>query len=211
MCTNKKVDFNEELLKKEFNQVSSFKIPEYFQTKFPSNWFERNKDIILRYNPSFKIANFDSLEYLLVPSMNIPVEALENYNGNLFSYLNTGKLAVNNSELLVFENDAMLIRFTVRDGYGVGRDGISISDNHEYLKNINRNILINANLYFKITLTQNTAIFPIPGIIFEKNNKFKVLASNGKVFPVSEIYKLLFSSQKDFDHYINNIVEFSIH
>jgi hypothetical protein len=200
-CKNKTEVIDHSFIRNEFNQVKNNEIPIYLKNRFPNNWYDRNIKNIVKDSPSFKINNFDSLEYLIVPSLNIPINIFEDYKGNFLSYLSKGKIELNNSKLLIFENDSLLLKFTLKDGNGINnkRDGLYSSEYSSYLRETNFKLFEQSELYYKISITDGTAIFPIPGIVFEKNNDMKIISSDGRIYPIEELHKLSWKTSEDFD------------
>ena len=116
-------------------------------------------------------------------------------------------MELDNSYLMLFKNDSLQIIFTIKEGYGMGKDGIYTSDANDYLRNIDLNTLKQANLLFKINLTNGSGTFPIPGIVLKSENKLEIISADGKIFPIQEFYKVNWKTIDEFDHYISITVE----
>lgn len=211
MCKHEKSQHNFELIETDFMRFKTHEIPVYIEHKLSPYWFERYKENILKSNPLFKFEHLDSLKYIIVPSINIPIEELKNYRTNILDYLNKGELSINNGQLLVFDNDSLLLKFFIIDGVSNSRDGISKSDFNKYLKKTTLNIFNHSDVYFNITITDGTSIFPISGIFIKKNDEYNVMSPNGTLYSLDEMFKPFYKNQKEFDNFIKNIVKLSLH
>jgi len=208
-CKSDEKQINDTYLYAEFNNIEDI-IENFLEDDFPENWFERNKTFILEDNPDFKIENFDSLNYLIVPAINIPVDELEGYESGILRYLDKGDMSVyNGGELLIFENDTLQLKFTIRSKKKDGALVIDLrkSDFNDYLQNTQLSLFTGSDVYFNVNLVDGKAIFSLPtGTFIGNNNNYSVVMPAGKVYDVSEMYKHFFKSQDELDQYIQNIV-----
>jgi hypothetical protein len=187
--------------------LSNDSIPYYVSEITTLDWYSHYKKFIHEDNPEFVIKNEDSIHYFIVPSLNISIDQISDFQSNILNYLDRGKLSVNNGELLIFEGDTLLLKFTVLLDEHQKIKGITKLDFNSYLKQISYKHYKNRKLCFKITLTDGTGIFPLPtGTFVDQNEKIAILMDQGKIVSVKQIHKGIFSNPEDFDRYIGKIV-----
>lgn len=208
-CRSESTTVDYEKLSYDFIAFKEFLLPDYMQYRLDYEQLDVYLNEIRKMNVGLLTGSVDSIECLIVPAINIPINKLKDYSGNLFDFLNYGEMAINNSELLIFENDSLRLKFIVKDGLGELRDGISELDFNEYHTKIPKHFFQEIDFYFSLRLTQNTGVFPIPGIVYCKDNQLKIITANGAKINVEELYQTLFRSKEEFDKYITNIVRYS--
>ncbi|MGF7141098.1 hypothetical protein [Roseimarinus sediminis] len=191
----------------DYNYLSNDSIPFYVNEIASLDWYNYYKKFIHEDNPEFVIKNADSIHYFIVPSLNIPIENLSDFESNILNYLDRGRLSVNNGELLIFEGDTLLLKFTVLLDANQKIQGITKLDFNSYLKQISYSHYKNRKLCFKITLTNGTGIFPLPTGTFVNQNETIAMLMDGDIVSIRQLHKGIFSNPKDFDSYIGKIVD----
>lgn len=211
MCTNAREGADSNSLNCQFEKMAKNDIPVFLENDFPENWYENNELFILEDNPGFRINNFDSLKFIIVPALNIPVSALVGFKSNIMDYFNMGEMSVYKAgELLVFENDTLLLKFNIHfdENDGRHRKVFNKSDYSPYLKNISISVFDKSDAYFNVNIVDDEgAIFAIPsGIFLLRDKDFSVIMPGGEIYDTDNMHKLFFDTRKDFDSYIKNIV-----
>jgi hypothetical protein len=211
MCsrTNERVD--KQYICNQFERMANNDIPVFLENDFPDNWYSNNQVFIHEDNPGFQINNFDSLKFIIVPALNIPVSELAGFEANITEYFNMGEMSVYKAgELLVFENDTLLLKFNIHfdEIEGRQRRAFNKSDYSSYLKNTPISVFEGSDAYFNVNIVDDEgAIFAIPtGTFLLRDNTFSVIMPAGKVYDMDNMHKLLFENKKEFNSYIKNIV-----
>lgn len=208
-CKQKDVALDHEKMITDFSIFQEIVLPDYLQNRFdPEQLGAYLNELKITHAGLFSDSD-DSIEYLIVPAINIPIHRLDDYSGNLLDFLKYGEMAINNSELLIFELDSLRLKFLVKDGLGELRDGFSELDFNLYPYKIPKKIFQESDAYFSLRLTQNTGVFPIPGIFLNRDKQLKIITPEGNIIEVEELYQTLFENREDFDQYIRNIVTYS--
>ena len=217
MCNNKhKVEIDLQHINSHFSKMKNSDIPFFLENDFPKNWYRNNEVFILEDNPDFQIRNFDSLKFIIIPSLNIPVNELAGYEDNILGYFTKGEMSVYNAgELLVFENDTLRLKFNIRYAEidGTLRRAFNKSDFSAYLKNTHISMFEEADAYFNVNIISNFgAIFSLPtGTFILKDKSFSVLMPAGKVYDIDNMHKLFFETENEFNKYMKNLVSLASH
>lgn len=206
-CSNNDPKINVDFLVENIQHLNDSLVPDFLNNKLPRNWYEISEDYIKQEYPEFEIKADDSIKKIIVPSLNISTQAFTELNQKtLFENLTKGSFGLDNSLLLVFTNDKLRLKFTIQEYKELQQFGLSFDDAGNYLCNTDINTFEDAQLFFKISITDQNTLYPIPGIIFIKNNIFQVYSPNGRIYPISDIYKLLFDEKDKFDNYLNSLI-----
>ena len=183
-----------------FDSIQTKYTSEYILTRFLPNWREFYKKTILVKNPDFSLDLLDSVDFLVIPALNIRALDVDIPVNDLSDVIPYGNLSIKNSLVLVINNQCIVGIF-INDR---GLNPLSFSPN---LKNMNLEALRDAEFFYTVYITSEKAISSIPGIIYYKNNEFNLIYNNGEKMPLSQQYSLLFNSQDKFKRFISKTIE----
>lgn len=91
-CTDQKVNTPIQSLSNDYQKLLKDSIPSCIKEIESMSWYKYNRAFIHEDNPEFRIKTADSLHYFIVPSLNIPIDQLTDFQSNILNYLDRGKL-----------------------------------------------------------------------------------------------------------------------
>lgn len=192
-----------------YEQLLNNDIPVFLQHRFRTNWMERYSEEIQSKNPELLTIEEGVDSFLIIPALNIPIDSLSDFDGNIFNYFRCGEFSLNNGEIWVFERDTLRAKFVIKISRKYGINQIYNSDFSSVLSTTNSSIFENVSFYFQVMLIDATeGVFFIPGVFIRKgNNDFKVLGHGMELYSLKDHYKIRWKSQKGFEQYIYKIIE----
>ena len=197
---------NCQTIKHDFDSLQESIIPLFIEKGISDDWYVQNTQIIIEENPAFKIDDMDSLKYLIIPSLNIPVIHLQGYGQKIFDWFDKGKLTIDRGDLLVFEHDRLIAKFNISNNKGRNRL-IHESFSQDMLK-ISISSFKKADFYFKVAISDldSTGLFPISGTLLVTDRKLTILSGNKIVTNPNNIHPSLFETEEEFNNYVSKIV-----
>ncbi|MGF7141097.1 hypothetical protein [Roseimarinus sediminis] len=192
-----------------YDSLTQFSIPEFISERIHNNWVELYQDYIIENNPELLDLKYEDVRYLIIPALNIPIDSLSAYDGNIFNYFRCGEFSLNNGEIWVFERDTLRAKFVIKISRKYGINQIYNSDFSSGLSTTNSSIFENVSFYFQVMLIDATeGVFFIPGVFMRKGNSdFKVLGHGMELYSLKDHYKIRWKTQKGFEQYIYKIIE----
>lgn len=207
-CKEPKEKFDVQPFISDYVKLNEHVIPTCIKEIESMDWYKYNRVFIKEDNPELVINKPEALHYFIVPSLNIPIENLSDFESNILNYLDRGTLSLDNGELLVFEGDSLLLKFSLLVDEHQKIKGMMKSDFNSYLKNTTMDIFESISICFNLTLTDGTAGFPAPtGTFIIRDDSAEILMPKGNLVPVENLYQLFFESNEELDQYIRNIID----
>lgn len=192
-----------------YEELVNDKIPLLLQHDFRTNWMERYSEEIQSKNPELLTIEEGVDSFFIIPALNIPIDSLSNFDGNIFNYFRCGEFSLNNGEIWVFERDTLRAKFVIKISRKYGINQIYNSDFSSVLSTTNSSVFENVSFYIQVMLIDATeGVFFIPGVFIRKgNNDFKVLGHGMELYSLKDHYKIRWKTQKGFEQYIYKIIE----
>lgn len=156
------------------------------------NWEKEFLHEIYKTNSSFKIENKDSLKFIFVPTLSIPIFELKEYKDNFQSFFHKGKFEIADSRIYVVKENKPIGIFSVRKkSYGDNLYSYFPLTFHKSLSNSKIIDIINeSKLNFIISIKVQIGSIFIPDVVNYINDYYMIYNSTEeKNYPIEEIYR----------------------
>ncbi|MGF7141099.1 hypothetical protein [Roseimarinus sediminis] len=192
-----------------YDSLTQFSIPEFISERIHNNWVELYHDYIIENNPELLDLKYEDVRFLIIPALNIPIDSLSAYDGNIFNYFRYGEFSLNNAEIWVFEEDTLRASFHLIVRNGNEHIMIGSADFSPNLKYTHLSLLDDVNIYFKVVIYsgKNHSGYFLPGIFFKHKNKFKVYVHGKALYSLEDFYKIRWNSPKGLEYDIQWVLE----